>query len=235
MIRCVVIDDEPLARQGMLEYIGLAEGLEVVGVFETAHEAGPAIERLCVDLIFLDIEMPGMSGVELMRSLKTKALVIFTTAYPEFALEGYELDAVDYLLKPILPRRFLRAINKAKEILSWRAEEKIGDADYLFVKESGRYTKVFFDDILYAEARQNYVALQLKKEKFIVYITLSLLERQLPASTFMRIHKSYIVSLNGISGIDKNEVIVGPARLPVSRNMKDQLMKKLLDNKLLKR
>ena len=169
-----------------------------------------------------------------MRSLKTSPLVIFTTAYPDYAIEGYELDAIDYLLKPILPPRFLKAVNKAKEIIEWKKMDHVNDADHLFVKENGRYTKVLYKDILFVEALQNYVALHLQGKRLITYNTLSVLEKQLPATQFMRIHKSYIVSVDRIVAIEKNMVTLPNAVVPVSRNIKDELMKRL-DNKLLKR
>ena len=208
MITCMIIEDEP--------------------------QAYPALEKQAAQLVFLDIELPGPSGMDLLRSLKISPLVIFTTAYPDYAIEGYELDAIDYLLKPILPPRFLKAVNKAKEIIEWKKMDHVNDADHLFVKENGRYTKVLYKDILFVEALQNYVALHLQGKRLITYNTLSVLEKQLPATQFMRIHKSYIVSVDRIVAIEKNMVTLPNAVVPVSRNIKDELMKRL-DNKLLKR
>ena len=234
MITCMIIEDEPLARKGMLEYIAVVDFLQVTGVYENAKQAYPALEKQAAQLVFLDIELPGPSGIDLLRSLKTSPLVIFTTAYPDYAIEGYELDAIDYLLKPILPPRFLKAVNKAKEIIEWKKMDHVNDADHLFVKENGRYTKVLYKDILFVEALQNYVALHLQGKRLITYNTLSVLEKQLPATQFMRIHKSYIVSVDRIVAIEKNMVTLPNAVVPVSRNIKDELMKRL-DNKLLKR
>lgn len=237
-IRCIVVDDEPLARKGMLEYISHVDFLNVVGVFESAQQLYSTITDLDVDLIFLDIDMPRLSGIDFIRSLKKSPMVIIVTAYQEYAVEGYELDVIDYLLKPVSLPRFLKAVNKAHEFhKAANAQEKGGpeNNNYFFVKESGRFTRIMYRDVLFAEALQNYVSIHLPDRKVITYITMTILEKQFPAAQFMRIHKSYIVSLSRIDSMEDNMVSIGRTSIPMSRKMKDELMQKLLENKLLKR
>lgn len=237
-IKCIVIDDEPMACKGMQEHIGQVDFLELEGIFEDALQANTFLNDRLIDLIFLDIEMPRLSGIDFIRSLKNVPSIIFTTAYPEYALEGYELNVADYLVKPIAFPRFLKAVNKVKDQLSSRLAGKPvnnEDTNYFFVKENGKYTKIFYEEMLYAEALQNYVAIHLSGRKLLTYMPLSSLESKLPAALFMKVHKSYIVSLQKINTIEGNSVLIQSARIPVSRNIKETLMQKLLENKLLKK
>lgn len=237
-IKCAIVDDEPLARKGMMEYVGQVDFLELVGVFDDASQLYPVINEMEIDLIFLDIEMPKLSGIDFARSLKHPPLIIITTAYPKYAVEGYELDVVDYLLKPVTLPRFLKAVNKVKEIMQARLINKnpsVQVDDHFFVKENGRYTKVLYEEVLYIEALQNYVAIHLSGKKLVSYITLSQLEKQLPGNLFMRMHKSYMVSLLRIDSIEGNMVLIGKERIPVSRTSREQLLQKVLEKKLLRR
>lgn len=228
-IKCIIIDDEPLARKGMMEYIGQVDFLEITGVFENAQKAFAVLESQQVDLIFLDIEMPKLSGISFLKSVSDPPLVIFTTAYPDYALEGYELDVIDFLVKPIAFTRFLKAVNKVKDILSSRA------GGYFFVKDSGRFVRVSYNEVLYIEALQNYVAIHCTGRKVVSYITLTVLETQLPSEMFMRVHKSYIVAFGKINAIQASTITIGTATIPVSRKIKDQLARRVLENRLLKR
>jgi len=237
-IKCIIIDDEPIACKGMQEYVEQVDFLELRAISEDVLQAYRILNEEPIDLIFLDIEMPKLSGIDFIRSLKTVPYIIFTTAYPRYALEGYELDVADYLVKPIAFPRFLKAVNKVKGLLSSRqtfnpaiAEDK----DYFFVKENGKFTKIFYREVLFAEALQNYVAIHLNGKKILSYITLSILEAQLPPTLFMKVHKSYMVSLQKIDAIEGNELLIQSVRIPVSRNLKEALLMKVLENKLLKR
>lgn len=236
-IKCAIVDDEPLARKGLMEYSAQLDFLDIVGVFEDASQLYPVISEMEIDLVFLDIEMPRLSGIDFVRSLKHPPLIVITTAYPKYAIEGYELDVVDYLLKPVTLSRFLKAVNKAKEILQTRMNRNLPSPvdDHFFIKENGRYTKVLYDEVIYIEALQNYVAIHLSNKKLVTYNTLSQLEKQLPESIFMRIHKSYMVSLSKIESIDGNMVLLGKEKVPVSRTTRESLMQKLLEKKLLRR
>jgi len=178
-----------------------------------------------------------LSGIDFIKTLKQPPFIIFTTAFQSYALEGYELDVIDFLVKPVAFTRFLKAVSKAREIiLAIRAEKKEQELNnYFFIKENGIYTKVLYGDVQFAEALQNYVSLHLTERKIIIYITLSLLEKQLPESSFMRIHKSYIIALNKINAIDGNMVTIQSVKIPISRKLRDLLLQRVLENKLLKR
>ena len=238
-IRCIVVDDEPLARKGILEYISQVEFLQLEGIYEDAGKLYEVLKEKEIDLLLLDIELPKLSGIDFIKSLKKSPLVIFITAYPEYALQGYELDIVDYLMKPVPFQRFLKAVSKAREILYSRLQEKLSSSkeiiDYFFVKENGRYTKIHFQELLFVEALQNYVAIHTTGKKLLSYNTMTQFEKQLPANLFMRIHKSYLVSLQKIDSIEGNQVGIQSFRIPCSRNLKEQLLQRVLENKLLKR
>jgi DNA-binding LytR/AlgR family response regulator len=238
-INCLVIDDEPLAGKGLCEYVRDVEFLHLAGVYEDALKAAAAIEANKIDLIFLDIQMPRISGLDFLKTLQHPPLVIITTAYPQFALEGYELNVLDYLVKPISFPRFLKAVMKAKEQLELKqpAQEtsKGGEDDYIFIKADNRLVKILFKNILYVEALQNYVCIHTIDKKYITYLTFKSIEENLPHGQFLKVHKSYIVQLAKVDAIEANELIVGPHRVPISRNNKEEAVQKLLADKFLRR
>lgn len=222
-ITCLIVDDEPLARNLLREYAAKVPYLEVKGTCANAMEAMEVLRIESVDLLLLDIQMPDITGTAFVKTLQRKPLVIFTTAYSEYALEGYELDVVDYLLKPITFERFLRAIDKASQRLqqakapqSDTAEAGEADASYMFVKDGTKLVKVRWDDILYIEGLKDYVTIHTRDQKIVTLQRLKVLEGQLPVDKFMRIHNSYIVRLDAIDAVHKNEVQVGKAMLPIS-------------------
>jgi DNA-binding LytR/AlgR family response regulator len=235
-IDCIVIDDEPLARKGIKEYIQDVDFLNFVNEFESPHKAMGLLNSNEVQLIFLDIQMPKMSGLDFLRSLPHAPPVIFTTAYPEFALDGFDLNALDYLVKPISFERFLKAVNRAKEYYELRqvnlTERK---PDYVFIKVDGRLVKIFFEEILFIEALQNYIAVYTEKKKYITYLTLHAMVEYLPQENFIKTHKSFVVALNKVTSIDGNLLQVSDHQVPVSRNIKDDVMSKLLGNQFIKR
>ncbi len=176
--------------------------------------------------MFLDIQMPGMRGTDFLKTLPTKPLVIITTAYPNFALEGFELNVLDYLVKPITAERFLKAVNRVQEVLiSKDGLNGAGKADFFFIRSASNYEKVFFNDILFIEASQNYMTIHTEKGRLMALLTIKSLEEQLPASNFLRIHKSYIVSLEKVVSLRGNEVIIDTHKIPVGKNYKEQLLK----------
>ena len=236
-IRCMIIDDEPIACKGMEEYIIEVEFLSLVNVCDNAVKAYAFLNSEKVDLIFLDIEMPKLTGIEFLQSLKNAPAVIFTTAYPDYALQDYELDVIDYLIKPVSFPRFLKAANKAKDFLTGRNTERenVIDKDHFFLKVNSKFEKIFYDEVLNVEALQNYVAIHVPGKKMISYITISHIETQLPEHLFMRVHKSYLVSLPKIQCIEGNTVIINQQQIPVSRNLKEKLMATVVDKKLFKR
>lgn len=237
-VNCLIVDDEPVARKGLVEYVNEVSFLNLIAHCENALKASEYLNTNVVDLIFLDIHMPKISGVDFLKSLKHPPLVIFTTAYSEYALEGYALDVVDYLVKPITFERFLKAAQKAFDVLTLKrnaSASKDSDTDHFFVKCESKFEKVFFQDVRYIEAMQNYVVIHTGTRKLITYLTMSSLEQQLPSHLFLKVHKSYIISISQIKALDGNEILIGDARIPMSRGLKDEVVNQILGNKLFKR
>lgn len=235
-LSCIIIDDEPLARKGLTEYVEEVPFLQLAGNYENAIKASVYLQSNQVDLMFLDIQMPKQSGIEFLKSLQNPPLVIFTTAFSEYALESYTLDVIDYLLKPIPFNRFLQASQKAFDFyqLHQKANADI-PRSFFFVKCDHKYEKVNYADILYLEAMQNYCVIHTPDRKLIAYLTISGLESQLPKSKFIRVHKSFIVSIDKISALDSHEICVGKARIPISRSMKNDVMDAIMGSNLLSR
>lgn len=236
-LRCLIIDDEPLARQGLREYVTDAGFLDLAGEFDNALKATEMISSGSIQLLFLDIQMPRITGLDFFRSLNNPPPVIFTTAYPQFALEGFEVNALDYLVKPFSFERFLKAAIKAREFYEIRDSNlsKGTSPDYFFIKVDGRLVKIAYDEILYVEALQNYVTIHTTSHKFMTYLTFRAVEEYLPAHRFLKVHKSFIVSAARIDSIEANDIRIGAQRIPVSRSLKDEVMEKLLKNRFLKR
>lgn len=236
-LNCLIIDDEPVARKGIAEYVNEIDYLNLVAQCENALKAGTYLARGPVDLIYLDIKMPKLSGIEFLKTLSNPPLVIITTAYSTYAVEGYTLDIVDYLVKPILFERFLKASQKAFEIthLKRMVSGKTGEADYFFIKCDNKYEKLFYDQVLFIEALQNYAVIHTKDRKMITYITMTGLKQQLPQDLFLKVHKSYIVGIAHVRALDGNEILIGGARIPISRGLKEAVVSKIMGDKLFKR
>lgn len=241
-INCIIIDDEPLARKGLREYIADVDFLHLTGEFENPLKATDAIREGKAQLLFLDIQMPKITGLDFFKTLQPAPPVIFTTAFPQYALDGFNLNALDYLVKPISFERFLQAALKAKEYYELRTafRQVVSDSaeakpSYFFIKTDGKLVKVFYDDILLVEAVQNYVNIYTAEKKYITYLTFKSVEEYLPGENFIKVHKSYIVPVQKIESIEGNEINIGAHHVPISRNLKDEVMAKLLANKFLKR
>ena len=240
MLTCIIIDDEPLARKGLKEYIADVDFLELAGEFDSPLKATDALSRQQIHLLFLDIHMPKISGIDFLRTLQHPPLVIFTTAYPQYAVEGFDLSVLDYLLKPISFDRFFKAVMKAKEHYEHRqpgpaqVHTELKD-DYIFIKADNKLVKLAYNDIVFVEALQNYVAIHTADKKFITYLTFKSIEESLPADKFIKVHKSYLVAIAKIASIEGNEIIAGTHHIPISRNLKDEVMERLLKGKFLKR
>ncbi len=237
-INCLIIDDEPLARKGLKEYIADASFLNLLGEFDNPLKATELLSTGEVQLIFLDIQMPKITGMDFFKSLQKAPQVIFTTAYPQYALDGFEVNALDYLVKPFSFERFLKAAMKAKEFYEIRQKNidpTGGKPDHLYIKSDRRLVKIFYDDILFAEALQNYVVIHTIDKKYITYLTFKSVEDYLPVDKFLKIHKSYIISAAKIDSIEGNEIRIGNHHIPISRNLKDEVMEKLLSGRFLKR
>ncbi len=236
-IRCVIIDDEPLARKGLCEYINETNFLSLQGEFDSPLKAADLITSGTAQLLFLDIEMPRISGLDFFKTLMHPPPVIFTTAYPQYALEGFEVNALDYLVKPFSFDRFYKAAMKAKEFYEVREsnqqEEK--GSDFFFIKADQKLVKIFYDDILYAEALQNYVVIHTAARKYMTYLTFKSVEDYLSSDKFLKVHKSYIVAASKIDSIEAGDIRIGQIHIPISRNQKEEVMEKLLKNRFLKR
>ncbi len=237
-LNCLIIDDEPFARKGLEEHVQEIDFLHCVASCENALKAASYLNEQKIDLIYLDIHMPKVSGIDFLKALKNPPLTIFTTAYSNYALEGYTLDVIDYLVKPITFERFLKASQKAMEYfqLKMRAENNnTPPVDYFFVRCDRKFEKVFFRDVSYVEGLQNYAVIHVADRKLITYITLTSLENQLPKDQFLKVHKSFLISVPHVKAIEGDEIILENARIPISRTLRDQVVQQILGNTLFKR
>jgi DNA-binding LytR/AlgR family response regulator len=240
-INCIIIDDEPLARRGLKEYIADVDFLQMAGEFDNPVKAMDILAKEDIHLLFLDIQMPKITGLDFFKTLQHPPPVIFTTAFPQYALDGFELNALDYLVKPISFDRFLKAAMRAKEFYEVRQKNMTETAskpalpDYFFIKSDNKLVKILYDDILFAEALQNYVIIHMADKKYITYLTFKSVEDYLPADKFIKTHKSYIISASKIDSIEANDIRIGQHHIPISRNLKDEVMERLLKGKFLKR
>ena len=230
MINVIIVDDEPLAQEVLETLISQMPQLNLVKKCSNALEANNVLQEEDIDLMFLDIQMPQITGVEFLRSLKNPPEVIFTTAHNQYALEGFELNVVDYLMKPISMDRFMQAVNKVSTKLSLakgESDEADGE-DFIFVKSDKKLVKVTYDDILYIEGLKDYVIIRMEAGRVITLQTMKSLEAKLPDNLFKRIHRSYIVSLDKIDAFVGNSIEVKekgqPKLLPVGKNYKENLL-----------
>lgn len=234
-LNCLIVDDEPIARKVIGQFADQVPFLEVRGQYESVSSLEAALQKEKIDLIFLDIQMPKRSGIEYLRNASDKPLIIITTAYPNYALDGFELDVIDYLLKPIAFSRFLKAVHKAKEYRESTTSpipEQI--ADYLFVRSDKRIERLKYVDILYFEALGNYVIIHTETKKIVSYLTMKGLESQLPQGSFLKIHQSFLVAIGRIDALEGNIVRIGDKQLPISRNYRTELFKRI-EERMLKR
>lgn len=236
-ITCAVIDDEPIARQILEDFILQDERLLLSGNYKNAKDALKGLLSTPAELVFLDINMPGLSGFQFLKAMVNPPAVIFTTAYREYALEGFEANAIDYLLKPIAVERFLLSVNKAWKFLraSGGTEQMTVDEsdDFFFVKADGQLIKIFFDDILFIEALKEYVRIVTKDKSVVTYHSISGLEDKLPKGKFYRIHRSYIINIKAISSIEGFIVKIGKYELPLSRTEKDAFLQLVANGRII--
>ncbi|HEY0680064.1 MAG TPA: LytTR family DNA-binding domain-containing protein [Chitinophagaceae bacterium] len=233
-IRCIITDDEPMARKGLQGYIERIDFMELVAVCENAVELNTVLKDQPADLVFLDIEMPYMTGIDWLRNLSAPPRVIFTTAYDQYALQGFELEVLDYLLKPISFERFLKAANKAYDHFKM-SEAGNQQPDHLFVKENSKLEKIRFDDILFIEAMENYIGIYTTSKKIITHSTLKAMQEKLPLQRFIQPHKSYIVAIDKINSIEGNVINIQQYQVPISKYQKEEILEKIVNNALLKK
>lgn len=224
-INCLIIEDEPLSQEIIIDYVNACPELKLAGVCKDALEAGEYLKRMKVDLLFLDINMPRLSGIGFVKSLKEPPLFVIITAYPEYAIEGFEIDAVDYLLKPVSFERFRTSVNRVLERLSPKTE--ILPAGHIMVRADKKNYRVGFDEILFLEAQGDYVKFVTTEKSLMVHGKLKDFLIQLPKNSFGQIHKSYVISISKVVYVEGNFVKVGVHKIPVSANFKELLLKKL--------
>jgi DNA-binding LytR/AlgR family response regulator len=237
-LKCVIIDDEPIARKVLQEYIEEIDYLELAGQAENPLKAMTLLNTQEIDILLLDINMPKINGIDFLKSSRSDASVIITTAYAEYAVESYGLDVVDYLVKPIGFDRFLKACNKAKDV---REVKKLTKGqpqkpdDHFFIKSNNQIEKVFYNDLLYAEAMLNYVMLYTSSKKMMVYVTIKSLEEQLPADLFIKVHKSFIVNISKVQRIEGNILDIGNEKITISQSLREKVVSEIIKDKMIKR
>ena len=226
-ISCIITDDEPFARKGLQGYIEKIGFLDLKGVCEDALQLSDLLQQQPVDLLFLDIQMPHITGVDFLRAIRNPPKVIFTTAHEQYAIQGFELDVMDYLLKPIPYERFLKAAWKARDYFAVK-EQADNSVSYLFVKSNGRLEKIVFDEILYIEGMENYVSIHTESRKIITHMTIKALLEKLPAKHFIQSHKSYVVAINKIDTIEGNTLHIQKRQVPVSKYLREEVLGKIM-------
>lgn len=231
--KCIVIDDEPLAIEVIKSHIEKLDAFEIVATFKNALEATQTLSREKVDLIFLDIQMPGIKGTDYLKNMLTPPKAILTTAYREYALEGFELDVIDYLLKPISFERFYRAINKflvvmgGEKTTSTAEVPEIPVQDFMYLNVNKKIYKIYFADIIYVESIRDYLTIHTSTEKLVVKHTLTALQEMLPARDFFRIHRSFVVSLKHIKNFTANSVTLGNIEIPIGKSFQNDFFRAL--------
>ncbi|MEO8768583.1 MAG: LytTR family DNA-binding domain-containing protein [Ferruginibacter sp.] len=228
-MNCIIIDDNKIARTTMKQLVSQNPDLTLIAECEDATEAYKKIMAMPVDLLLLDIEMPGMSGIELVQHLgANRPLIIFTTSKKDYAAEAFDLNVADFITKPVYPIRFLQAIEKAKEILQSKKQEvKIVDDEFLFVRDSNIVRRININDILFAEAMGDYVKLFLQQKYYAIHSTLKSVEEKLPASKFLRVHRSYIVQVSKIDTVQRGVLIINGKSVPVADAYRAVLNKRM--------
>jgi two-component system, LytTR family, response regulator len=232
-MKCVILDDEPLAVELITSYIENTENLQLAFASTNAYEAIQYIQKNDVDIVFLDMQMPELTGIQVLKIIGTGYKVIFTTAYTDYALDGYEYNITDYLLKPISFERFTKAIEKIKQNNNAIQQKSVvAEDDYIFIKSDSKMIKINLANILFIEGLKDYLSIQTTTEKLITLQNLKTFEHHLNPQQFMRVHKSYIVSLNKIDTIERNRIFIGEHVIPVGDTYRDAFLKRIEGNKI---
>ena len=227
MIKCIIVEDETLAQDVIKDHLQKIKEFELVGIYRNALEAMEALRSKEVDVMFLDIYLPGMTGLDMLRSLPDPPLVVLTTAYAEYALESYEFSVIDYLLKPISFERFSKAVNKIKEgrLFSQVGKEQSRQSqDHIFIKSNNKFFKVNFSEIIYIQGMKDYLKIHTSEYTLVTHQTMNEMERLLPSSQFIRVHKSYIIAVAQIRTIYGNSIELGKTTIPIGINYKENVM-----------
>jgi DNA-binding LytR/AlgR family response regulator len=238
-MNCIIVDDEPLARKAIQKLVNETEDLESIASFNGADATREFLAKNAVDLIFLDIQMPGVNGIEFARTIPKKTLVVFTTAFHEFASESYEVDAIDYLIKPVKLERFQKAVEKAQTYCKLFHTDDINSKienitnDYIFVRAERRIFKIHFSDILYIEGLKDYVVIYLDNQKVITLMNIKTIHDLIPKSSFVRVSKSYIINVNHIDSVDNNTVYIRKSEIPIGNIYRDFFFNEFVTKKIL--
>ena len=226
-MRCLIVDDDPLSRGTIEHYCGLSEYLDLVGVCESAQDALNFLSKNTVDIIFLDVEMPEMTGLQMLDSLEGKSYpyVVLVTSKKEYAIDAFEYNVLDYLLKPVDYLRFLKAINK---LMSQQIKDRgEGSDNEIFVKSNLKFVKIKFDEILYVEAMADYVIIHIEGKKHIIHSTMKGIDKKLAQDNFVRVHRSYLVNLKKVNSVERNTIIIGEKSIPIGASYKADFMLKI--------
>lgn len=235
-MNCIVVDDEYIALEGMADYVRKTPFLKLVGKCKNAYEAIELISTSQVDLVFLDINMPELTGIEMINSVAHSPLVVFVTAYSNYALKGFELDAVDYILKPVAYEKFLKASQKAYKLFKlFKGHDLAVEDDFIYIKVDKKYIKVEIADILFVEGLKDYIRIHTQKEKYVTYLSLNKIIKTLPPNKFMQVHKSFIVATTAIAVVDGNTIQINNERIPIGRSYKDAFFESVVYKKFLKK
>lgn len=232
-LKCVITDDEPVARKGIRSYIEKTDFLSLAGECETAIELNSLLKKESVDVIFLDVEMPGLSGMEFLASAVNLPKIIIVSAYEQYALKGYEMNVFDYLLKPVSYDRFLKSVNRLYD--QQVKELKTENRDYIFIKVDKKAKKLKFKDILFIESMENYVLIHTVESKEMMYCTLKMIADSLPSDVFVQTHRSFIVNTEHIQSIEGNTLEIRNHKIPLSRSLRDDIYSKLTEGCFIRR
>ncbi|HEY4325203.1 MAG TPA: LytTR family DNA-binding domain-containing protein [Mucilaginibacter sp.] len=228
-ITCIITDDEPFARKGIQGYVEKIDFFDLKGVCEDALQLSNLLQQQPVDLLFLDIQMPHITGIEFIKALSKPPKVIFTTAFEQYAIQGFELDVLDYLVKPISYERFLKSAWKARDYFSLREEKSNHSVPYFFAKANGKLEKIAFDEILFIEGMENYAAIYFENKKIIIHTTIKALFEKLPTGQFIQTHKSYIAAINKVESIEGNTLHIQKHQVPISKYMREVVLDKIVN------
>lgn len=235
-MKCIIVDDEPIARKGMQKLVEQIPQLNLLNSFNSAESASMFLMSNVVDLVFLDIQMPGVNGIEFAKMIPKNTLIIFTTAFSEYALDSYEVEAIDYLVKPIEPERFRKAVEKAisyHTLLLSEEEKNIENVEneYIFVKSDRKYFKVLLKDILFIEGLKDYVIIQMEEQRIITRMNLKTMHDLLPKNTFLRVNRSYIVNANHIESFDNNDIFIKKYEIAIGNMYRDSFFDEFVHKK----
>ncbi|HRR09943.1 MAG TPA: LytTR family DNA-binding domain-containing protein [Rhodothermales bacterium] len=226
-MRCLLVDDDDMARMLMEHYISQVSDLELVATCESAIQAANVLKKQSVDLIFLDVEMPEMTGLEFIQSLEHRPMVVLVSAKEQYAVEAFDVEVTDYMVKPVKYARFLKAVQRAQSRIQATKEKALPEQDYVFIKTEGRLVKLALTDIQWIEAQGDYVRIHTVKENYVVHGTIKGFEEKLPTNAFSRVHRSFIVRIDQIVDIADSSIVIGRSVIPIGASFKDMLLKRL--------